>query len=129
MLINGKSVRSKKSIEVVNPATGKVTGQVPEADHAAIQQALQAAAQGFKVWSNTTPAGRKTIILRYADLLEQNRQRIVDLLIAETGKPQDNAIIEALDANPPLGIRGPLILVPATGTDFPHDRAIAGRCS
>ena len=91
MLLNGRPVRSQKSIDVINPATGKVIGQVPEADRQAIQQALKAAAQGFKVWSNTTPAGRKQVILRYADLLEKNRKRIIDLLIAETGKPQDNA--------------------------------------
>ena len=91
MLLNGRPVRSQKSIDVINPATGKVIGQVPEADRQAIQQALKAAAQGFKVWSNTTPADRKQVILRYADLLEKNRKRIIDLLIAETGKPQDNA--------------------------------------
>lgn len=91
MLVNGKPARSKKSIDVVNPATGKVIGQVPEADAATIQQALKAAAQGFKVWSNTSPAERKTIILRYADLLEKNRNRLIALLITETGKPRDNA--------------------------------------
>lgn len=91
MLIAGKPVRSKKSIEVVNPATGKVIGQVPEADHAAIQRALKAAESGFKVWSGMAPAERKKIILRYADLLEEHRERLVALLISETGKPTDNA--------------------------------------
>jgi acyl-CoA reductase-like NAD-dependent aldehyde dehydrogenase len=91
MLLNGLPVRSQKSIDVINPSTGKVIALVPEACPEDIQQVLKAAAQGFKVWSNTTPADRKRIILRYADLLEQNRKRIIDLLIAETGKPQDNA--------------------------------------
>ena len=91
MLLNGLPVRSQKSIDVINPSTGKVIAQVPEACPEDIQQVLKAAVQGFKVWSNTTPADRKRIILRYADLLEQNRKRIIDLLIAETGKPQDNA--------------------------------------
>ena len=34
---------------------------------------------------------RQPIILKYAELLEQNRDRLIDLLIAETGKPIDNA--------------------------------------
>ena len=34
---------------------------------------------------------RQPIILKYADLLEQNRDAIIDLLVAETGKPIDNA--------------------------------------
>lgn len=91
MLIGGRNVETKRSIDVVNPATGEVCGQVPEADAAAIQLALCAAQEGFNVWSTTTPANRKAAILKYAGLLDQHRDRIVKLLIAETGKPQDNA--------------------------------------
>jgi len=90
-LIGGKTVLSSQSIDVTNPATGEVIGQVPEADDAIIQSALEAADAGFNVWSAMTPAARKTIILRYADLLEANSERLVDLLISETGKPRDNA--------------------------------------
>ncbi len=91
MLIDGKTVLSKGAIDVVNPATGQKIGQVPEVDAAAIQSALGAAEKGFKIWSANTPAERKTIILHYADLLEENSERLTDLLIAETGKPRDNA--------------------------------------
>jgi len=91
MLINGQTVLAKKSIEVIDPSTGQVLGQVPDADDASIQEALAAAEAGFKVWSAKTPAERKAVILRYADLLEENSERIIALLMAETGKPQDNA--------------------------------------
>lgn len=91
MLIDGRTVLAERSFEVVNPSNGQAIALVPEADPASIQQSLEAAAQGFKVWSQTSPAERKTIILRYADLLEENRERIIALLRAETGKPQDNA--------------------------------------
>ena len=91
MLIGGKPVLSKQSIEVINPATGHVIGHVPDADAALIQSALEAAKRGFKIWSGTTPATRKKIILRYADLLEANRERLITLLREETGKPRGNA--------------------------------------
>lgn len=91
MLINGASCATARTIAVGNPATGKVIARVPEVDGAAIGQALNAARQGFKVWSAMAPAARKTIILRYADLLEKNRRRIIALLMAESGKPADNA--------------------------------------
>src|SRR6056300_1098954 len=84
MLINGQTVLATKSFEVINPSTGQVLGRVPQADPASIQQSLQAAAQGFKVWSTTSPAERKTVILRYADLLEENSERIIALLRAES---------------------------------------------
>lgn len=91
MFINGQTVRSNESIDVINPTTGRVLGRVPEADDQAIQQALKAAEQGFRTWSKTPPAERKAAILRYADVLESHADRIIVLLMAETGKPRDNA--------------------------------------
>lgn len=91
MLINGESASAKEIVDVLDPSTGWVIGQVPEADEELLQQALEAAEQGFQVWSKTSPAQRKALILKYAKLLDANRERIVDLLRAETGKLQDNA--------------------------------------
>lgn len=91
MLIGGERIQIKKTFNVTNPATGKVIAAVPEIDSRSVQKVLSAADQGFKTWSATSPAKRREVILRYADLLETNRPRIVDLLIAETGKPRDNA--------------------------------------
>ncbi len=91
ILIGGKQVSTKKAIDVTDPSTGWVIGQVPEADADSIEKSLESAQQGFKLWSSTTPADRKKVILNYADVLEQNSERIIALLMAETGKPQDNA--------------------------------------
>lgn len=91
MLINGEKVSTKKSFDVLNPTTGDVLGQAPEIDSDRIQLVLKSAQAGFEAWSAKTAAERKKIILRYADLLEENSGRIVALLRAETGKPQDNA--------------------------------------
>ena len=91
MLINGRSVTTEKTIEVLNPSTGQVMGQVPDITPAQIDDCLHAAKEGFLAWSKTTPAERKSVILKYADLLEANSERLIDLLMQETGKPQDNA--------------------------------------
>ncbi|RME67393.1 MAG: aldehyde dehydrogenase family protein, partial [Verrucomicrobia bacterium] len=56
-----------------------------------IEAVLAAAERGFAIWSRTSPAERRRAILRYADLLESHRERLIELLIAETGKPRDNA--------------------------------------
>jgi acyl-CoA reductase-like NAD-dependent aldehyde dehydrogenase len=91
MLINGQKVSMDNTIDVVNPRTGAVFAKVPEADTTTMQSALDSADQGFKVWSAKTPAERKAIILRYADLLDENSERLIELLMTETGKPRDNA--------------------------------------
>ncbi|MGJ8639565.1 MAG: aldehyde dehydrogenase family protein [Opitutaceae bacterium] len=91
MLINGQQVESGQSIDVYNPSTGQVIGQVPDITPEQVQNSLSSAQAGFKVWSSMSPAGRKEIILKYADLLEANSERLITLLIEETGKPRDNA--------------------------------------
>lgn len=91
MLINGKTHTTKTTVDIINPATGNVIGNVPEADKFTMEAALQSAKNGFDVWTETSHAQRKTIILKYADILEANRERLIDLLIEETGKPYDNA--------------------------------------
>ncbi|CAA6679628.1 Aldehyde dehydrogenase (EC [Lentimonas sp. CC19] len=91
MLINGQSVTTETTIDVINPSTEEVLGMVPAINEALIQDSLDAAQSGFQVWSKMTPAERKTIILRYAELLDANRERIVTLLMAETGKTREIA--------------------------------------
>lgn len=91
MLVDGRRVVTRTAFEVIDPATEKVIGQAPEADEAAIAASLLGAERGFKAWAAMSPARRKSIILRYAQLLEANRERLIDLLRAETGKPRENA--------------------------------------
>lgn len=91
MLINGKQVTTDSSFPVINPATEEVIGHAPEVDAASIKLALSAADAAFKVWSRMPLGERSKLIHKYADLLEENRDEIIDLLIAETGKPFDNA--------------------------------------
>ncbi|TWT83588.1 Glutarate-semialdehyde dehydrogenase DavD [Planctomycetes bacterium CA13] len=91
MLINGQLVKTEKTFSVINPATEEVIAEVPEVDAASIQLSLSSAKDAFETWSRMPLSQRQTMILKYADLLEENRNEIVDLLIAETGKPIGNA--------------------------------------
>jgi succinate-semialdehyde dehydrogenase / glutarate-semialdehyde dehydrogenase len=91
MLIGGRLVPGQATFPVINPATESVAGLAAEAGPADVQAALAAAKEGFAAWSRMSLDQRRPIILKYADLLEQDRQRIIDLLVAETGKPIDNA--------------------------------------
>lgn len=91
MLINGQKVRTEKSFAVINPATEEVIAEAPEVDAASVEQALTSARNAFVTWSRMPLSQRQPLILKYAELLEQSRDEIIDLLIAETGKPIDNA--------------------------------------
>ncbi len=91
VVIGGKKLTTNNASPVYNPATGQVIGHVPEINQEMIQAALQAAEQGYDIWSRMSHEQRRPIILRYADLLESHRDRLISLLMKETGKPRDNA--------------------------------------
>ncbi len=91
MLINGQRITTEKTFPVINPETEEVIAEAPEVDAQSVEQALAAAKDAFETWSRMPLSERQPIILKYADLLEQNRDAIIDLLVAETGKPIDNA--------------------------------------
>jgi acyl-CoA reductase-like NAD-dependent aldehyde dehydrogenase len=91
MLINGQRITTEKTFPVINPETEEVIAEAPEVDALSVEQALVAAKDAFDVWSRLPLSERQPTILRYAELLEQHRDAIIDLLVAETGKPIDNA--------------------------------------
>lgn len=78
--------RSSQTLEVINPATGKVIAQVANADPADIDAAVESAKRGFKQWSQATPATRGNVLLKLADLLERNREELAQIETCQSGK-------------------------------------------
>lgn len=91
MLINGELVSSPTTFPVLNPATEEVIAEVPDITSEQVELALNSANEAFDAWSKTSLAEREAIMLKYAEILEQHRDEIIDILISETGKPLDNA--------------------------------------
>lgn len=91
MLINGELVSGAKTFPVINPATEEVVGHVPQVEPQQIEQVINGADEAFKTWSKMSLATRSELILKYADVLEQHKEEIVDILISESGKPYENA--------------------------------------
>ena len=59
LLIDGAFAKGEGQAEqVLNPATGKLIVEVPEASQAQLNAAVAAAARAFESWSQTTPAQR-----------------------------------------------------------------------
>jgi len=87
--VNGKFVDSKsgKTTELVNPATGKVFATAPNSNEADIDAALQAAAAAFPRWRDSTPSVRQKALLKIADALEANAEKLVAIESENCGKP------------------------------------------
>ena len=61
MIIDGERVEAgdRRTFTVRNPATGEALGELPLADAADLDRALDAAARGFLIWRNSTPAAAR----------------------------------------------------------------------
>jgi gamma-glutamyl-gamma-aminobutyraldehyde dehydrogenase len=72
-----------------NPATGRPIAEVAEGGPADVDAAVSAARQAFDagVWSRMSPADRKRILLRWADLIEANGREIGLIETIDAGKP------------------------------------------
>jgi len=100
--IGGEWVAPKagKYFENITPVTGKVFSEVARSDYQDIELALDAAHRAKTAWGKTSTTERSNILLKIADRMEQNLEK---LAIAETwdnGKP----IRETKAADVPLAI-------------------------
>lgn len=69
------------------PATGQVYGQIPNSNEDDVEKAYQAANAAFKSWSNTSIDERSRIMLRIADLIEENLEELAAAESRDNGKP------------------------------------------
>jgi len=89
MIIDGKEVESasRQRMDVINPATEKPVGSVPKGDSADVDRAVTAARAAFKKWSRITPGERSALLLKLADALDKDVQRLAEMETSQTGKP------------------------------------------
>lgn len=93
--INGEwTVSGDEVINVINPATGESLGTVPNGGEEEATQAVEAAAAAFPEWSKTTAYHRAELLMKWHDLLMENKQEVAEILTKEMGKPLAEAIGE-----------------------------------
>ncbi len=73
--------------QVLDPATGKVIAEIPEASEAQVAQAAQAADRAFRAWSRTVPRDRSALLLKLADAIESRGAELARLESDNAGKP------------------------------------------
>ncbi|TFA98312.1 Vanillin dehydrogenase [Trichoderma ghanense] len=83
--IDGKDYHPERSFDVVSPVTGKVSHRCGAATVSDAAAAVDAAAAAFKTWRRTTPAYRRDVFLKAADLIQQKSGELADIMANETG--------------------------------------------
>jgi len=79
---------------VINPTTEEVIAEVPEADAAAVDEAVAAAAVAQEAWARLAPIERASYLRRLAARLREHVEPLAELLTAEQGKVLDLARAE-----------------------------------
>lgn len=91
MLIGGQWVEaaSGKTFDTFNPASGAVLARVAEGEDEDINRAVGAARKAFESgsWPKLTPSQRGRLLLKLADLIEQNAEELAQLETLDNGKP------------------------------------------
>ena len=70
----------------IEPASGERIAEVPDSDERDIDSAARVARQAFPSWSHTPIAERSRLLLRLADLIEQNAEELAQLESRDSGK-------------------------------------------
>jgi aldehyde dehydrogenase (NAD+) len=94
-VMNGQRVTGAgQTIAVVNPATGKEMGSVPDCTGAEIDAAVRAAHQTFEsdAWRRMPPADRGRLLSAFAKVIRDNEKLLAELETADVGKPLNQAL-------------------------------------
>ena len=87
--IDGKHVdaASGDTLDIINPATGKVYATSPNSKQADIDAAMAAAQRGFETWKESTPSERSLALFRIADAIEARKDEFIAMEVENCGKP------------------------------------------
>ncbi len=101
MYLNGKWIGNDYEVftEIINPATKEVIGAVPTGGAYEAEQAVDAAHKAFKSWSKKTAEERYHLLMKWFNLIEENKHEIARIMTIEQGKPLQEALGEVQYAN------------------------------
>jgi acyl-CoA reductase-like NAD-dependent aldehyde dehydrogenase len=89
LFIDGRFVPSLsgETLPTLNPHDNSVIAEVSMAGHADVDRAVAAAKAAFPKWSNMAAADRGRLLLKLADAIEANGDRLARLESIDTGHP------------------------------------------
>src|SRR5438067_13367692 len=75
------------TMEVINPATGETIAEVQRCTAEDVDRAVEAAKQALPDWLDKTPKERSELLLKLADVIEDNAEELAQLESLNVGKP------------------------------------------
>jgi betaine-aldehyde dehydrogenase len=92
--VDGKFVDGDgPEFESIHPADRSVIARLHAADAAVIEQAMDAARNGFQAWSRTPPVERGRVLHRAAEAIRERNHELSVLETLDTGKPLQETLV------------------------------------
>lgn len=100
LFIDGEWVQPEgcRLYDDLNPATGEIYAKIAWASRGDVAGAIEAAYAARDEWATKPSHERATVLRKAADLLEQDRSEIANVLQEEVGRPRHQSIVETLCA-------------------------------
>src|SRR3954449_11780303 len=87
----------REVIEIENPATGEAFATVPRCTTDDVAAAVRRARDAQRAWGATSFKERERILLRFHNLVLDNREHILDIVQLESGKARRHGFEEIMD--------------------------------
>lgn len=89
LYIGGKWVTGSegKKIASYNPSNGEKLTEFVDASHADVDAAVEAATKAFETWKDTSVQEKSAILLKIADLIDENTEHLALVETLDNGKP------------------------------------------
>src|SRR5919197_3056441 len=75
------------TMEVLNPATGETIAEVPRCGAEDVDRAVEAAKRALPEWLDATPGERAELLLKLAQVLDDNAEELAQIESRNVGKP------------------------------------------
>ncbi|KAI0862771.1 Aldehyde/histidinol dehydrogenase [Xylaria cubensis] len=89
LVIDGKDQLTNKTYDVINPSNNLVCHNSIAATPDDARAAVDAAAKALTGWRQSSPSMRRDILLRAADIMNNDRKELADYMVAETGSSNE----------------------------------------
>ena len=88
--INGALVEpnSGNYLDNYNPSNGRVYSLTTDSEETDVDNAVAAAKEAFKSWSQTPKQERSDILMKLADIIEKNKDQLIKAESKDNGKPE-----------------------------------------
>ena len=108
-MLGSPAWRPWRSFESLNPSTGEVIETFPRSTAADVDRAVDTAREAWESWRLVPAPERGNILFRFAQLLEQHKPELSELMTREMGKVKAEAggdVQEAIDMSYYMGGEG-----------------------